>query len=48
METPTKRSTTISPPVFYTSAVLIAILVMFAGFFPSTAQSFLVIYKAGS
>lgn len=40
METPTKRSTTISPPVFYTSAVLIAILVMFAGFFPTTAQSF--------
>lgn len=40
METPTKRSTTISPPVFYTSAVLIAILVMFAGIFPTTAQSF--------
>ncbi len=40
METPTKHSTTISPPVFYTSAVLIAILVIFAGLFPTTAQSF--------
>ena len=40
METPTKRSKTISPPVFYSSAVLIAILVMFAGIFPTTAQSF--------
>jgi len=40
METPTKRSTTISPPVFYTSAALIAVLVFFASVFPQTAQSF--------
>ena len=30
METPTQRSGTISPPVFYSSAILIAILVLFA------------------
>ena len=40
METPTQRSGTISPPVFYTSALIIAALVLFAGFFPETAQSF--------
>ena len=40
METPAKRSTTISPPVFYTSAILIAMLVLFASIFPTTAQSF--------
>ncbi len=40
METPTQRSGTISPPVFYSSAILIAILVLFASIFPSTAQSF--------
>lgn len=40
METPTKRSTTISPPVFYTSAALIAVLVFFASVFPQTAHSF--------
>lgn len=40
METPTQRSGTISPPVFYSSAILIAVLVLFASIFPSTAQSF--------
>ncbi len=40
METPSKRSSTISPPVFYTSAILIAMLVLFASIFPTTAQSF--------
>ena len=40
METPAQRSGTISPPVFYTSALIIVALVLFAGFFPETAQSF--------
>lgn len=40
METPSKSKQTISPPVFYTSAILIAILVGFASIFPSTAGSF--------
>ena len=40
MATPNKRSTTISPPVFYTSAALIAILVLFASIFPGIAQRF--------
>ena len=40
METPTKRSSTISPPVFYTSAILIAALVLFASILPHTAQNF--------
>ena len=35
METPTQRSGTISPPVFYSSAILIAVLVLFASIFPS-------------
>ena len=39
METPSKRSSTISPPVFYSSAVLIALLVFFASVFPTTAQT---------
>ena len=40
METPTQRSGTISPPVFYSSAILIAVLVLFASIFPSVAQRF--------
>lgn len=40
METPTQRSGTISPPVFYSSAILIAVLVLFASIFPSIAQRF--------
>ena len=40
METPSPRSVTINPPVFYGSAVLIAVLVLFASIFPDTAQSF--------
>ncbi|MFB0963956.1 MAG: choline BCCT transporter BetT [Pseudomonas sp.] len=40
METPTKRGATISPPVFYTSAILITALVIFASVLPETAQSF--------
>ncbi len=40
METPSQRSVTINPPVFYGSAVLIAALVLFASIFPDTAQSF--------
>ena len=40
MVTPTKRSETINPPVFYGSAVLIAALVLFAGLFPQSAQDF--------
>lgn len=40
METPTKGRATISPPVFYTSAILITALVIFASVLPETAQSF--------
>ncbi|MDY0249771.1 MAG: choline BCCT transporter BetT [Pseudomonas sp.] len=40
METPSPRSVTINPPVFYGSAVLIAALVIFASVFPTTAQTF--------
>lgn len=40
METPSQRSVTINPPVFYGSAVLIAALVLFASIFPDTAQGF--------
>ena len=40
METPTKGGATISPPVFYTSAILITALVIFASVIPETAQSF--------
>lgn len=40
METPLKRSSTINPPVFYGSAVLIAALVLFASIFPKVAQNF--------
>lgn len=40
METPTKGGATISPPVFYTSAILITALVIFASVLPETAQSF--------
>ena len=40
METPTQRSVTINPPVFYGSAVLIAALVLFASIFPQAAQDF--------
>lgn len=40
METPIKGRATISPPVFYTSAILITALVIFASVLPETAQSF--------
>ena len=40
METPSKSSQTISPPVFYTSAILIAILVIFVSIFPDSSQEF--------
>ena len=40
METPIKGGATISPPVFYTSAILITALVIFASVIPETAQSF--------
>lgn len=40
METPSKRSQTISPPVFYTSAILIALLVIFVSIFPDSSQDF--------
>lgn len=40
METPIKGGATISPPVFYTSAILITALVIFASVLPETAQSF--------
>lgn len=40
METPSKHSGTISPPVFYTSALLIAVLVIFVSIFPNASQSF--------
>lgn len=40
MEIPTKGGATISPPVFYTSAILITALVIFASVLPETAQSF--------
>src|SRR5690554_4026773 len=40
MEKTSENSKTISPPVFYTSALLIAILVGFASIFPNTSQEF--------
>ncbi|MDY0205656.1 MAG: choline BCCT transporter BetT [Pseudomonas sp.] len=40
METPTERSGTINPPVFFGSAILIAALVLFASIFPQVAQDF--------
>lgn len=40
METPSKSSQTISPPVFYTSAILIALLVIFVSIFPDSSQDF--------
>jgi len=40
MDTPTQRSGTINPPVFYTSAALIVALVLFASIAPATAQTF--------
>ncbi|HKM36726.1 MAG TPA: choline BCCT transporter BetT [Thiopseudomonas sp.] len=40
METPTQRSGTINPPVFFGSAILIAALVLFASLFPQVAQDF--------
>ncbi|HAB91851.1 MAG: choline BCCT transporter BetT [Thiopseudomonas sp.] len=40
METPSQRSVTINPPVFYGSAALITALVLFASIFPVTAQDF--------
>ncbi|MCK9237695.1 MAG: choline BCCT transporter BetT [Thiopseudomonas sp.] len=40
MRTPTQRSGTINPPVFYTSAAIIIALVLFASIAPTTAQSF--------
>lgn len=40
METPIKGGATISPPVFYTSTILITALVIFASVLPETAQSF--------
>ncbi|HZJ93783.1 MAG TPA: choline BCCT transporter BetT [Thiopseudomonas sp.] len=39
MNIPTRRSSTINPPVFYTSALLIIVLVLFASIFPDTAQT---------
>lgn len=39
-DTAAKSNNTISPPVFYTSALLIAILVGFASIFPNTSQEF--------
>lgn len=39
MDTPTQRSGTINPPVFYTSAAIIIALVIFASAAPDTAQS---------
>lgn len=39
MDTPTQRSGTINPPVFYTSAAIIVALVLFASIAPTTAQS---------
>lgn len=39
MDTPTPRSGTINPPVFYTSAAIIIALVIFASAAPDTAQS---------
>ena len=38
METPQKRSSTINPPVFYGSAILVAAIVFFASMFPQGAQ----------
>ena len=38
METPIKRNSTINPPVFYGSAVLVAAIVFFASLFPEGAQ----------
>lgn len=40
MNIPTRRSSTINPPVFYTSALLIIVLVLFASIFPDTAQTY--------
>lgn len=48
METPAQRSGTISPPVFYTSALIIAALVLFAGFSRKLHKVFLAICKHGS
>ncbi len=38
METPPKHTTTINPPVFYGSAVLVAAIVLFTSMFPEGAQ----------
>lgn len=40
MHTPTQRSGTITPPVFYTSAAIIIALVLFASIAPDFAQTF--------
>ncbi len=40
MHTPTQRSGTINPPVFYTSAAIIIALVLFASIAPDFAQTF--------
>lgn len=40
MHTPTQRSGTINPPVFYTSAAIIIALVLFASIAPGFAQTF--------
>lgn len=38
MDIPTRRGSSINPPVFYTSAFIITALVLFASIFPDTAQ----------
>lgn len=40
MDTPTKRGRTINPTVFYTSAFLMTVLVVFASVFPNTADTY--------
>ncbi|MDY7220388.1 hypothetical protein TOI97_12520, partial [Denitrificimonas sp. JX-1] len=39
MQTPSKAGRTINPTVFYTSACLIIVLVLFASIFPTTAKN---------
>ncbi len=38
MEIPSRRGSSINPPVFYTSAFIITVLVLYASIFPETAQ----------
>lgn len=40
MDIPTRRGSSINPPVFYTSAFIITALVLFASIFPDTAQHY--------